>query len=160
MWQRLRKLGREHPQRAVPVCRADGRLGALACRGVGWSQPELCCPLSCAEQQDGHGGCDGPAGGHARHTGLCGQPVREPVCAAASHGVCASGECCHPSWASLPPSPLLLCRLEGGTRVAVWEVSELQKAWRSWSEGSLEMGTCTQGAGRARPQLLGGSGIG
>lgn len=67
-----------------------GRRRACAVRG-GLSRPEPR-PSHPAEQQDGHGGGDGAAGGHARHPGLRGQPVREPVRAAAPHGVCAGGE--------------------------------------------------------------------
>ena len=42
-------------------------------------------------QQDGCGGGDGAAGGHSRHSCLCGQPVWKPGGQAATHGVCASG---------------------------------------------------------------------
>uniref|UniRef100_A0A8C3YTV7 Phosphofructokinase, liver type n=1 Tax=Catagonus wagneri TaxID=51154 RepID=A0A8C3YTV7_9CETA len=44
------------------------------------------------EQQDGHGGGDGAAGGRARHAGLRGQPLGEPVCAAAPDGVRADDQ--------------------------------------------------------------------
>lgn len=56
--------------------------------------PESCAPPPRSEQQDGHGGGDGAAGGHARHAGLRGQPLGEPVCAAAPDGVRADGEPC------------------------------------------------------------------
>lgn len=42
-------------------------------------------------KQDGCRGCYGSAGGHTRHSCLCGQPVWEHGCQAASDGVCASG---------------------------------------------------------------------
>ena len=47
-----------------------------------------------------------------------------------------------------------------GVAVGEEEVSGLQKARSSWSEGSLEMGKYTPGAETASPQLLGGGGIG
>lgn len=66
-----------------------------------------------------------------------------------------------PSW---PPSESTASGYirgwDTGVAVGEEEVSGLQKAWRSWSEGSLEVDKCTQGAGTARPQLLGGGGIG
>lgn len=72
--------------RAKGVCVAWGRLRA-GCACLSPAHPSLR-----SEQQDGHGGGDGPAGGHARHTGLRGQSLREPVRAAAPHGVRADGE--------------------------------------------------------------------
>lgn len=42
-------------------------------------------------QQDGSGGGDGIAGGHTRHSRLCGHPVGESCHQIAAHGVRASG---------------------------------------------------------------------
>lgn len=46
-------------------------------------------------QPDGCGGGDGTAGGHPWHSGLCGQPIREPGGQTAAHGVRASGTSRH-----------------------------------------------------------------
>lgn len=61
-----------------------------------WTSDAMTNSVCGAGQQDGCGGGDGAAGGHSRHSSLCGQPVREPGYQTATHGVCSSGTSkCH-----------------------------------------------------------------
>lgn len=68
----------------APDTQADPRRGGLS--------QTVSAPWVSAGQQDGCGSSDGTFGGDARHARLCGEPVWQPGCAPATHGVCPGGE--------------------------------------------------------------------